>query len=148
MSLKDAVRDVAAAMTDYASGEDGSGLEIKVRMLIVSWAAQLQSACKAAGDAPAAQFPLPMHPPAVQHAVMIEKAREEFRKFKQGDSVQQKITGIQTGGDRMLELFGGDNDGVVWPAPEELIEGQSRTRVGNDIYVFRNGRLEFEKKAD
>lgn len=145
MSLKDAVLEVADQMEAHAAEDTNPIGERTVARL---WSAQLRIACKAAGDASAAQFPLPMHPPAVQHAVMIEKAREEFRKFKQGDSVQQKITGIQTGGDRMLELFGGDNDGVVWPAPEELIEGQSRTRVGNDIYVFRNGRLEFEKKAD
>lgn len=149
MSLKDAVREVAETMIEAMEAMGKAEVDPVFRMQILGWAGQLITACKAAPDAPTASpFAHPLMSPQTQHAVMIEKAREEFRKTKQADSVQEKISSVQTGGERMLELVGGDNDGVVYPAPADLVEGQSRTRVGTDIYVFRNGRLEFEKKVE
>lgn len=144
MSLKEAILEVAAEMEAHAIKDTNP---IGERTLAKLWAAQLRIACKAAPDTPAVPQGMAqaLMPAPVQHAMMIEKAREEFRKNKQGQQVAEKITAIQTGGERMLELVGGDNDGVMWPAPADLPEG-AKTKVGVDVYTFRNGKLEFTEK--
>ncbi len=140
MSLKDAVLGIAEEMDDHAAADTNP---IGERHLARMWARQLRTACKAAGDTPSpgvVGLAAPLMPAAIQHQVMIEKAREEFRQQKERAGLADGITRAQTGGERLVECLEGPFDGTMNPAPEVLEEG-AHTLVGGVRYTFREGKL-------
>lgn len=109
MSLKDAILSIAEEMLLEAEDLKGKPEDEASSYLhdsLKGWARQLKVACKAAGD-PAAQVIQPqslsaLASPNFQHILEIEKAKEEFRRAKQHEKIEERHLG---GG--MVEVVGG-----------------------------------------
>lgn len=119
MSLKDAILGLVEEMEAHAKNMDNP---LGERTLAKLWAAQLRIACKVTGDT-VYSASAPMMPAVVQHAVMIERAREEFKNKKKGAEAEGSLDRIKTGGDHMVEIQGGSLDACTWPTPDGLAEG-------------------------
>lgn len=102
MSLKEAIIDIVEEMEKEA--EDFKQDNRYLHDTLKGYARSLKAACKSAGDSPTSPsngFSNLLVPPAVQHAMEVERAKAEFRKSKQGVNAEERYDGD------MVEVVGG-----------------------------------------
>ncbi len=122
MSLAKAVLEVVNFMEDDVT----SNTDSVVARQLLGYARMLKVAVQAhdgAGDRPTP----PVMPAELQHAVMIEKARAEFRKGKQEEEEKDPV---------VAPLVGGSSDGDCIPIDLAMPVG-AKTQVNGQIYQLQ-----------
>lgn len=109
MSLKEAIVDIVEEMEKEA--EEYKHENRSLCDTLKGYARSLKAACKSAGDSPTSSsngFSNLLVPPAVQHAMEVERAKSEFRKSKQGVNAEEQWDGD------MVDVIGGpaNPDGI------------------------------------
>lgn len=139
MSWKDAVMNVVTEMlaeVEDLKGDADSG-KAYVRSSLKGYARTLKAICDSVGDTPAPTPPAPTPIGAypylggmsaeLQNHLMVEKAREEHRKKKATEVVEERHDG-----DGVL-LVGGPADGTFTTVDPNMPVG-ARTNIGGGVY--------------
>ena len=123
MSLQEGVIGIAQMLEEHAEQwlRDETDISpVHLRM----FAQHLRILVKSHPEQPVAP-PAAVMPAELQHAVMIEKARAEFRKGKQ----EEKEPCV-------AQLLGGASNGDCIPIDSQMPVG-AKTRVGNEVYQLQ-----------
>lgn len=124
MSLAKAVEDVIT----YIETDADSCTDAVLGRQLLGYARMLKVAVQAHEGTAPAQVQAPVMPAELQHAVMIEKARAEFRKDKQEE--REPI---------VVEMADGPLAGDCAPISPEMPVG-AKTRISGHVYYLDGDR--------